>query len=66
LEKDPYQLHNLVNDPGNRELQAKLDFLVNEKMGRTGDGWEVNVSEHLQLHRGPALYCPHGTNANGE
>ena len=34
---DPYQMHNLVNDPAQADLQAKLDALLQRKLRERGD-----------------------------
>jgi arylsulfatase A-like enzyme len=34
---DPYQMHNLVNEPAQTELRAKLDTLLQRKLRERGD-----------------------------
>jgi len=65
LEKDPYQLENLADDPAHSELRSKLDLLLAEEMSRSGDNWAVNLREHVQFHRGPAVYRPCEIGKNG-
>ena len=36
-ETDPYQQHNLVNDPAHAELQARLDAQLKAKLKKAGD-----------------------------
>jgi len=36
-ENDPYQMHNLVNDPAQADLQARLDTLLQRKLRERGD-----------------------------
>ena len=55
-EMDPYQQHNLVNDPAHAELQAKLDTQLKAKLKKAGDEflpaadyiskWSYPVNEH--------------------
>ncbi len=58
LQNDAYELTNLVDDPAHASTRARLDQLIRAEMARTGDGWEVNLSEPQAFHRGPAVYHP--------
>ena len=40
LEKDPYELDNLVEDAGRRKLVAHLDAEIARTMRETGDRWD--------------------------
>lgn len=60
LQKDPYQLRNLVEDPGAAALLKELDRKLSEWMRRTGDSWKFNwtfpVEESGRLYRHRAFY----------
>ena len=40
LEKDPYELNNLVEDAKQRKLVAHLDAEIERTMRETGDRWD--------------------------
>jgi arylsulfatase A-like enzyme len=40
LEKDPYEMNNLVDDSRQRKLVARLDAEIARTMRETGDRWE--------------------------
>jgi arylsulfatase A-like enzyme len=65
LAADPYQLANRVADSAYNELRSKLDLLLVEGMARNDDSWAVNLTEHMQFHRGPAVYRPRQTGRKG-
>jgi arylsulfatase A-like enzyme len=61
-ETDPYQMHNLVGDPAQAELQARLETLLQRKLRAQGDefkpaaeyiakwGYEVNPNGTVPIH----------------
>jgi arylsulfatase A-like enzyme len=46
LETDPYEMENLVDDPAQKRLIARLDGLIEAEMRRTADRWD-------ELHDAP-------------
>lgn len=58
IEKDPYELKNLVNDPAAAELQAKLDAMLRQEMARTNDDWSIDLHTRRVYYNGPAVYHP--------
>jgi arylsulfatase A-like enzyme len=46
LETDPYETENLVDDPAQKRLMARLDGLIEAEMRRTADRWD-------ELHDAP-------------
>lgn len=44
MEKDPYQLKNLVDDPGSRTLVRDMDQRLAAFMKETGDSWEYKAT----------------------
>ncbi|HET6454947.1 MAG TPA: sulfatase/phosphatase domain-containing protein, partial [Armatimonadota bacterium] len=40
LEKDPYQMNNLIDKPEAKELQAKMEATLQEWLKKTGDKFE--------------------------
>lgn len=60
LEKDPFQLENLAEDPGAGELRREMEALLAGWMRRTGDSWAFNWSEPVEeggrLYRWRAFY----------
>ncbi|MBS0207058.1 MAG: sulfatase [Planctomycetes bacterium] len=51
---DPSQMHNLIGDASQAELQRKLDRMLTELMKKTGDAWSFNSSELVE--EGGRLY----------
>ncbi len=55
LEKDPYQLQNLAEDPEAAPLRQEMEGRLNRWMRRTGDSWDFNwtypVEEGGRLYR---------------
>lgn len=64
IEKDPYQLKNLVDEPATADLRARLDALLRREMERVGDSWSVNLREHKGYATDPAIYHPSDRKAN--
>ncbi|MHC4443545.1 MAG: sulfatase family protein [Planctomycetota bacterium] len=58
-EKDPYELNNLVNDPGSAGLLKKMDGLVQREMKRTGDSWNTDMLKYHHMYNIPACYHPY-------
>jgi len=56
LQEDPYQLHNLVDDPAHDVIRTRLDILIQQEMNRTHDNWTTNFIEKTAFANGPALY----------
>jgi arylsulfatase A-like enzyme len=60
LQKDPYELNNLAQDPAAAEVRAELEAKLNAWMERTGDSWELNWSEKVEdrgrLYRHEVFY----------
>ena len=54
LEKDPFELHNLAEDPASAELRREMDARLAEWMRRTGDSWNYNWTEPVE--EGGRLY----------
>ncbi len=62
-ETDPYQMHNLVDQPGHAALQAELDALLERKLRERSDafrpaadyiakwGWQVDASGTVPIKR---------------
>ena len=48
LEKDPYELNNLANDPGSAEIREELEGKLSEWMEKTGDSWEYDWTAPLE------------------
>ena len=46
MEKDPYQLHTLVNEPAAAAVMKELDQKLEDWMRRTGDSWKYNWTAH--------------------
>lgn len=42
LEKDPFQMRNLVNDPSAKALLGDMERRLGQWMSRTGDSWKYN------------------------
>ena len=60
LEKDPYEMHNLVDDPGSAGLLKEMDGRVSRWMQRTGDSWKIDwhelVEDKGRLYTGGTYY----------
>ena len=54
LEKDPFQLDNLAEDPRAAELRREMEARLAEWMRRTGDSWDHNWTEPVE--EGGRLY----------
>jgi arylsulfatase A-like enzyme len=48
LEKDPYELHNLTEDPAAAPLVRDMETRLQQWMGRTGDSWSHNWTETVE------------------
>ncbi len=48
LEKDPYELKNLANDPGSAGIRKELEAKLDEWMEKTGDSWEFDWTAPLE------------------
>lgn len=44
IDKDPYQLKNLVDDPASRSLVAEMDRRLTALMRESGDSWELKAT----------------------
>ncbi len=42
LEKDPYEMRNMVDDPGSQALRKELEQKLAAWMRRTGDSWDYD------------------------
>ncbi len=40
LEKDPYEMENLAQNPSQRKLVARFDAEIERTMRETGDRWD--------------------------
>ena len=40
LDKDPFEMNNLVEDRMHKALMAQFDEMINGYMKRTGDKWD--------------------------
>jgi len=60
LEKDPYELKNLADDPASAGIRAQLEAKLTEKMKRTGDSWSLDsmapVEDNGRLYRFETFY----------
>jgi arylsulfatase A-like enzyme len=60
LEKDPYEMHNLVEDPGSQGLLKEMEGRVAAWMRRTGDSWKYDwhelVEDKGRLYTGGTYY----------
>ncbi len=50
LENDPYEMHNLVDQPGHRNLQQRMDAELRQQMERAGDSWNYDFTEFIPLY----------------
>lgn len=59
-QRDPYQLHNLAEDPAAKSLAASLNKRLDDWMRRTGDSWEKDwtfpVEDDGRLYKDKAYY----------
>lgn len=60
LEKDPYQMRNLVDERSAKPLREELDKQLRDWMSRTGDSWKYNwkalVEDKGRLYNHRAFY----------
>lgn len=60
IEKDPYQMKNLVDDPSAKPLLAEMERRLSAWMKRTGDSWKYNwkalVEDKGRLYTHGAFY----------
>jgi arylsulfatase A-like enzyme len=60
LENDPYEMHNLVEDPSARLLMNDLDQRLMSLMHRTGDSWKLDwttpVEDRNRLYKYRTFY----------
>lgn len=60
LERDPFELQNLVLDPAAEGLREQMETRLNDWMRRTGDSWDFNwthpVEENGRLYRHRVFY----------
>jgi arylsulfatase A-like enzyme len=60
LERDPYEMKNLADDPASRTLREDMDRRLAEWMKRTGDSWKYNwkapVEDKGRLYRHGVFY----------
>jgi len=60
LERDPYELKNLADDPGSKTLQEDMERRLAQWMDRTGDSWKYDwtalVEDSGRLYRSQAFY----------
>jgi len=60
VERDPYEMHNLVEERGARALLAEMEKKLGEWMERTGDRWENNwtypVEDDGRLYKDRTYY----------
>jgi arylsulfatase A-like enzyme len=48
--KDPYQMHNLVNDPTYSSIESKLNKLLNQKLEKKGDQFRPGLYYVKKFH----------------
>jgi arylsulfatase A-like enzyme len=60
LEKDPYELENLVDDPAAKPILQRMEKLLEGWMKKTGDSWSYNwhdpVEDRGRLYRHRVFY----------
>ncbi len=60
LPKDPYELHNLADDPISFRERERMDQLLKDAMNQTRDAWSFNSDEQVEdgarLYREKAYY----------
>jgi arylsulfatase A-like enzyme len=60
IEKDPYEMHNLVDDPGSQALVKEMEGRLSAWMKRTGDSWKYDwhelVEDRGRLYNGGTYY----------
>jgi arylsulfatase A-like enzyme len=60
LEKDPYEMHNLVDDPGSQGLLKEMESRLTAWMNQTGDSWKYDwhelVEDKGRLYTGGTYY----------
>ncbi len=48
LEKDPYELKNLADDPAAASIQKEMERTLADWMAKTGDSWDRNWTEFVE------------------
>ena len=60
LDKDPYEMHNLLDDPGSQGLLKEMESRLTAWMNRTGDSWKYDwhelVEDKGRLYTGGTYY----------
>jgi arylsulfatase A-like enzyme len=60
LEKDPYEMHNLVDDQGSQGLLKEMESRLTAWMNQTGDSWKYDwhelVEDKGRLYTGGTYY----------
>jgi arylsulfatase A-like enzyme len=60
IQKDPYQMHNLVGDPSAAAIEREMEAKLAGWMKRTGDAWSYNwhhlVEDNGRLYRHQTFY----------
>jgi len=60
LEKDPFEMHNLVDDPGSQGLLKEMESRLTAWMNQTGDSWKYDwhelVEDKGRLYTGGTYY----------
>ena len=59
LEKDPFELKNLVDDPAAKTVREEMERRLKQWMSRTGDSWKYNW--HAPVEDNGRLYKPEVT-----
>ena len=52
-QEDPYQMKNLVDDPGARKIRDELEQLTMDYMKKTEDKWIYNVPKRVKMWHDP-------------
>lgn len=50
LERDPYEMHNLVNEPDHRDIQQHMEEELAQRMRAAGDSWKYDFTEFIPLY----------------
>ena len=48
IEKDPFEITNLVDDPASKSLLKEMDGKLMQWMSRTGDSWKYDWKELVE------------------
>ena len=60
LDKDPYEMHNLLDDPGSQGLLKEMESRLTAWMNQTGDSWKYDWQELVEdkgrLYTGGTYY----------